>query len=44
VFFTLTLAEYSQRTLDVPGGSFSVTPDPALHLWLIVGVRGRYDL
>lgn len=43
-FFTLTLAEYSARSLENPAGSHDYTPDRAFHLWLMLGVRGRYDL
>ncbi|HEY3593913.1 MAG TPA: hypothetical protein VGL13_08565 [Polyangiaceae bacterium] len=43
-FFTLTLAQYSSRTIDDVTGSSDHTPDRALHLWLILGVRGQYDL
>jgi hypothetical protein len=42
-FFTTTLARYSQLTQEVATGSRDFTPDQGFHLWLIAGVRGRYD-
>jgi hypothetical protein len=42
-FFTTTLARYSQLTQQTATGSADYTPDQAFHLWLIAGIRGRYD-
>jgi hypothetical protein len=43
-FFTLTLTQYSRLTVAVPTGTSELAvPDPALHLWLIAGLRGSYD-
>jgi hypothetical protein len=43
-FFTLTLAQYSSRSLEDASGTKDYTPNRAFHLWLMLGVRGRYDL
>jgi hypothetical protein len=43
-FFTLTLAQYSSRSLEDGLGTRDYTPERALHLWLMLGVRGQYDL
>jgi hypothetical protein len=43
-FFTLTLAQYSSRSLEDASGTKDYTPERAFHLWLMLGVRGQYDL
>jgi hypothetical protein len=44
-FMTLALAEYSRVSHTTPLGTqgFAVS-DPALHLWLFLGIRGQFDL
>jgi hypothetical protein len=44
-FFALSLAEFLGLTQNNPSGSDSFAiPEPALHLWFILGLRGQYDL
>jgi hypothetical protein len=44
-FFGLSLAEYLSVTQTNPNGSTTFAiPDPALHLWLSLGLKGQYDL
>jgi hypothetical protein len=44
-FTSLSLAEYLETTQTNPTGSHSYSiPDPALHWWFNVGLRGLYDL
>jgi hypothetical protein len=44
-FASLALAEYVRRahTTAVDTRGFAI-PDPAVHLWLFLGLRGQYDL
>jgi hypothetical protein len=44
-FMTLALAEYSRVSHTTPLGTegFAVS-DPAVHLWLFLGIRGQFDL
>ncbi len=44
-FAGLSLAEFLGTTQTNPTGSHGYEiPDPALHLWFSLGVRGQYDL
>jgi hypothetical protein len=44
LFTTFSLAQYLRRTHTVPTGSPSYSiPDPAVHFWLMFGLRGQYD-
>ncbi len=43
-FASFSLGEYSRTTVSVPTGPTShPISDPALHAWLILGLRGQYD-
>jgi len=43
-FFVGTVAEYLRQSQTVPTGSRSFSiPEPAVHLWLVFGVRWQYD-
>jgi len=44
-FATLAIAEYVRRAHTTPSGTEGfVIPDPAVHFWFFLGVRGQYDL
>jgi hypothetical protein len=44
-FFATSLAQFLSvtQTNPISSDSFAI-PDPALHLWFILGLRGQYDL
>jgi hypothetical protein len=43
-FASISLGEYTRTTVSVPTGAnaFAIS-DPAVHSWLMLGVRGQYD-
>jgi hypothetical protein len=44
-FASLAIAEYVRRAHTTPNGTEGfVIPDPAVHYWFFLGVRGQYDL
>jgi hypothetical protein len=44
-FGSLSLTQFLGTTQTNPSGSFAYSiPDPRLHMWISVGLRGQYDL
>jgi hypothetical protein len=43
-FASISLGQFNRTTVSVPTGAnaFAV-PDPAVHSWLLLGLRGQYD-